>query len=536
MKPTRNQPKQFRPNDGAPGDAASRLRLVTLLAFGIAFLAYVLLLTKNYYWDGIFFAQVIEDAPRVNATLIHPSHLLDLIFEYALYRGVRVVGFHPRALLVLQVSNCFLGAAAVALFFRICFDWFKSLYVSLVVAALFAFSAIWWRFATDSDTYIFAVLFLLAGFWLLGSERKPRPIAVAAIHAFAMLLHQLSVFFFPVAIAGLIFQTRDKPRNQRQAIVLGYTLTVIALTLGVYYLVFHLVMGTWSAAHFVKWITYFSPENGFAFSVWSNLVYSIRSQWRTLLGGRTAFVRDMWGPAIVILASLTVAAVVVFFFWLLRRWHEVRISLASVRREWRKSQSLIVLCGLWIAPYLAFLFFFIPQNTFYRLFYLPAIMLLVGVALAAIESSPHHVRRYRAALFVAVVFLANLTFSQYPYAQTRANPPLELALKLNQVWPIGTTIYLAAPNSDDSLIRYFNPGTVWVQVTPAEIAGDMEKLPPSARSAWLDTTLVDQFEGTAEGRSWLATHAIPRSDCELVNKKFRIRFYQLKPASFSGSN
>src|SRR6185437_7143349 len=270
--------------------------------------------------------------------------------------------------------------------------------------------------------------------------------------------------------------------------------------------------------------------------VWSNLAYSIRSQWRTLLGGRTAFLRDMWGPAIVFLASLTIAAAFAFFFSLLRRWHEIRKAVPSVLREWRQSQSLIVLCALWIVPYLAFLFFFIPQNTFYRLFYLPAIMLLVGVALTAIESSPDHVRRYRAALFVGVVFLANLTFSQYPYTQTRANPPLELALKLNQVWPIGTTIYLAAPNSDDSLIRYFNPGTVWVQVTPAEIARDMEKLPPSARAAWLDTTLVDQFEGTPEGKAWLATHAMRRSDCELVNKKFRIRFYQLKPSSFSGPN
>src|SRR5262249_37441005 len=154
------------------------VRRIALLVFAATLLAYALLLTKNYYWDGIFFAQVIEDAPRFNATLIHPSHLLDLIFEYAAFRSVRLLGLRPRALTILQVSNCFFAAAAVALFFRVCLDWFKSIYVSLAGAALLAFSATWWRFATDADTYICAVLFLLIAFHLLRSDITPQPFGV----------------------------------------------------------------------------------------------------------------------------------------------------------------------------------------------------------------------------------------------------------------------------------------------------------------------------------------------------------------------
>ncbi|HEY3104482.1 MAG TPA: hypothetical protein VGJ69_12895 [Pyrinomonadaceae bacterium] len=531
MKLPRNQ-RQSPTANAASNESETKLRTVTLLVFAASFLAYVLLLTKNYYWDGIFFAQVIEDAPRVNASLIHPSHLLDLVFEYAAYRATRMLGFHPRALTVLQVSNCFLAAAAVALFFRICIDCFRSRYVSLVLTALFAFSATWWKFATDADTYIVAMLLLLITFYQVLPGRRSRPYAVAVTHSLAMLLHQLSVFFFPVAIAGLIFQAKNNRPNQGRANAVKYTLTVIALTVGVYYYTFHVVTGTWSFGRFVSWITYFSPENGFTFSLWNNFVFSVRSQWRTFLGGRVAFIRDLWGPAILVLASLTIAAAAAFLFMLLRHWKELKASVVFALRNSGRFKPLTILCVLWIVPYLVFLFFFIPQNTFYRLFYLPAIILLAGMIIAAAESAPNQVRRYRAALFAAVVFFANLTFSQYPYTQPRANPPLELALKLNQIWTTGTTVYFASPNTDDSLIRYFNPGTVWVQAAPDAITRQIQELSPSARVGWLDTTLIDQFESTAEGKAWLEAHTAHRPDSELVNKKFRIRFRQLKPDSF----
>jgi hypothetical protein len=186
------------------------------------------------------------------------------------------------------------------------------------------------------------------------------------------------------------------------------------------------------------------------------------------------------------------------------------------------------LAALWILPYVVFLFFFIPQNVFYRLFYLPAILFLVGSMLAIIVDAPNHVRRYRAALLASAMSFANLTFSQYPYAHAQANPPLVLAQQLNRMWPVGTVIYFASVNTDDSLIRYFNPGTVWVQVAPGDFMKQIEQLPQSARSAWLDTTLIDQLEATADGRDWLARHAVRRADCELVNPRFRIRFSQVK--------
>jgi hypothetical protein len=43
--------------------------------FPAMLLVYLLFPTKNYYWDGIFFARVIEDASTLNPSLLHPNHL-----------------------------------------------------------------------------------------------------------------------------------------------------------------------------------------------------------------------------------------------------------------------------------------------------------------------------------------------------------------------------------------------------------------------------------------------------------------------------
>jgi len=516
------------PNQLHDNRSRKSLRTISLIVFIATVLGYLFLLTKNYYWDGIFFAQVIEDAPRINATLIHPSHLIDQVFGYLAYRATRLVGLNVRALTVLQVLNCFLGAAAVVVFFRICVDCFKSRYVSFVCTALFAFSATWWRFATDANTYVPTVLVLLVTFYLLLPRPEPKPFIVGVTHAAAMLLHQLAIFFFPVAIAALLLQLRNKKDKRAARKVWSYILTAAVITGGVYYAAFHLATGGWSIGRFLSWITYYSDENGFSFGPWSNLVYSLRSQVRTVFGGRAAFVREMGGPVLVTLAALTALAWLAFFFVLLRRLRESRAAAVALFQFLKQFKPLTILCALWVVPYALFLFFFIPQNVFYRLFYLPAIILLIGSALATIESSPNHVRRYRAALFAVAVFFANLTFSQYPYTQVRANPPLELALSLSRAWPTGTVVYFAAPNTDGSLVHYFNPGSVWVQITAAELTGQFDQLPQTTRGAWLETTLVDQLEETAIGKAWLAAHAVRRSDCELLNSKFRIRFYQLK--------
>ena len=532
MTPRKKPSRKAHAGQPASGSFFSRPRVLVATVFAVTFLIYILLLTKNYYWDGIFFAHTIESAPRLNSSLVHPSHLLDMVFQYVVYRVVLLTGFHARALTVMQVSNCIFAAVAACVFFRICLESFKSLYVSLVSTALFAFSATWWKFSTDANSYTLAVLLLLVCFYLALPQRESRPFDLAMIHALAMFVHQLSVLFFPVAVAALIFQSRGMPKNDQIKGVAKYVLTVVPVTVVVYFSMFYLATGSLSVRGFATWITYFSPEHGFTFSVWNNLVHTLRSQWRIFLGGRAGFVRDLWGPVILTLVVVSLLVVTAFFGALVRRFSELRAAFATAIRERAQFKALTTLCILWTLVYIVFLFFFIPQNAFYRLFYLPALVILAGTFLATIERAPNHVRRYRAALFALAVFCSNLTLSQYPSSQVRANPPLELALKLEQRWPLGIAVYYATPNSDNLLVRYFNPTSFWIQADADVMRREPAKFPEPAHGAWLETTLIEQFEMTPEGKAWLDAHTFTHSEFELVNRKYRIRFRQLRTGSF----
>ena len=536
MTPRPKSSHKTHASEPGSGNFFFRPRVLLATVFAVTFLCYVLLLTKNYYWDGIFFAHTIENAPRLNASLVHPSHLLDMVLQYVIYRTVLLTGLQPRALTVMQVSNCIFAAVAACVLFRICLESFKSLYVSLVSTALFAFAATWWKFSTDANSYILAVLLLLVCFYLALPQRTPGPFMLALVHALAMFVHQLSVLFFPVAIAALIFQCRDMPRNDQIKCVSKYVLTVLPVTIAVYFSVFYLATDSVSVRGFATWITYFSPEHGFTFSVWNNLVYTLRSQWRIFLGGRAGFVRDLWGPGILTLVAVSLLAVAAFFGMMLRRVSELKASVLAGIRQRSQFKPLMTLCAIWTAVYIVFLFFFIPQNAFYRLFYLPALVILSGTFLAIVEKSPNHVRRYRAALFAAAVFFSNLTLSQYPSTQVRAHPPLQLALTLNRTWPAGTTVYFASSNSDNLLVRYFNPASVWVEASADVLTRDVSSLPPSGRAGWLETTLIDQFEATPERKTWLDAHTLVLPEYELVNRKHRIRFRKLNAESFGNAD
>jgi hypothetical protein len=390
-------------------------RLPLILSAGVLLL-YLPLLTKNYYWDGIFFARVIEDARGLDVSLLHPNHLLYNVVGYLFYKLAQGAGLRLRAVEVLQILNCFFGAASAYMLFRILQDCFKSVYLSVTLTLLFALSATWWKFATDADSYIPSVFFLLVSFYfVLPQRRRPRPFLVAGAHAASMLFHQLAIFFFPVALLGIFLQTASQPTRQRLAHLLKYALAAFIFTFPAFLYSFYLVTGGFELALFARWLTTFSPEHGFTFTFRDNLTYTLRGHSRLVVGGRLSFLRDLGGPFMYAMTALLLAVAAVFFYRFFRYFKELRTARGTAPEDASRLSALRLLCGAWIVTYVVFLFFFIPQNTFYRLFYLPALVVLAGTFLAPYEAAPDHAHRYRAALFVAMLAIANLTFTAYPY-------------------------------------------------------------------------------------------------------------------------
>ena len=490
-----------------------------LLFIAIA-IVYLLFPTRVYYWDGIVFAQEIEDASSLQPSLVHPNHLIYNFAGYIFYKLLRSLGAEIRAITALQILNSLLSAACARVFFSILFDTLRSLYVALCLTVLFAFSATWWKFSTDANAYIPSVLFLLISFYLVLPGQKARPFLLALAFFISLAFHQLAVVMWPVLALGVYLQ--DGPLSIRKRTLNAFYFSAVAgvLIVATYAYLFYLASGTFDLRRLLTWTASYSPDAETGFSVWSNLQYSLRGQVRLFFGGRFNLLRGLMNPLIVFLIAALAGAVALVLFNTLRsvvRRIALR-ALPKLRLESRQ-KTVLMLSLLWTFLYVVFLFFWLPQNTFYRIFYLPGLILLLGLLLVAAQSTTSKPRTL--ATFVAAVALANFLFLIYPFSHREKYPPLAFALQMNREWPAGTVIYYGATNSDQQLVRYFNPSTEWKLLRPESIT--------TLGAAWLETTAIDQISSTPAGAEWLNTHAQKDSLKELNDGAFRIRFIQVHP-------
>jgi hypothetical protein len=494
---------------------------------------YLFLPTKNYFWDGVDFAQNIEDATRLNSSLFHPNHLLYNPFGYIIYRAFQGIGINLRALEVLQITNSVLSVFSAYLLFRILNQTLRSTYLSYVLTLLFSLSATWWKYSTDANSYIASVLLLIISFYYLLPDRKPRPLLAALFYSASMMFHQMAVFFFPALLAGVFLQARGLSSRRRTLLLIQSGVASFLLTILTYYYSFYLQTGRTDFRTFFRWTTSLSPEPGHTFSVWGNLVYTVNGHVKLFTSGRILFLKDSLDYRTIALLAVLLMLVVVLLWKLLRNFGEIKTFMATALRRDGRFKSLRILCAVWVASFFIFQYFFIPQHTYYRLFYLPALLVLIGTYLTRYDDAAHERRRrYRAALLVAAIAVSNLIFYILPLAQVKNYPPLAVALKLNEAWPRGTTVFFASRNSDNSLVRYFNPGVVWIEVNQETIEGEARNLQKDS-SAWMETSLITLYQATPEGQRWLEAHTERQPEYEFINDKYRLQFYRLKPDSFN---
>ena len=235
-------------------------------------------------------------------------------------------------------------------------------------------------------------------------------------------------------------------------------------------------------------------------------------------------------PLIVLLMLALAGAIVRLIYEALRnsrrfpsfRFRELHLST--------RQKTVLLLALAWTALYLIFLFFWLPQNTFYRLFYLPALILLFGLALSSFRTEASRPRRITA-LFVVAVALANFLFLIYPFSRVEKYPPLAFALRMNHEWPTGTVIYYAAQNSDKALVRYFNPSTTWKLLPQSfeTLDAEIDDIYRKGNAAWLENTAITQLKSTHEGRQWIDRHMQKEKWIELDDKAYNIAFLQVIP-------
>jgi hypothetical protein len=477
-------------------------RLANAMLFS-PLIVYLLFPTKEFYWDGVSFALNIEQANGNLSSLLRPNHLIYNLTGYFLFE---LFGEKVRALFLMQALNSILGCLSILLVYQILKKITGSHYHSVSLALCLAFSATWWKFATDANAYIPSVLFLLICFKLLLPSEKPRPLCVAGIHAIAILFHQLALFFIPAALVCL--------RRQKQEVsgLLKYAAACFLLTAGGYAGAYHCISYSGS---FWAWITTHSADSSFTFSVLHNLVISAGSNFKLFFGGK---ISQLHWDAVTIAGAIGLALAI---GWLFRLRGEIQRGFRELwarltKQQFFESSPLI----LWILCYLIFLFFWIPKNTFYRLFYFPAIFFLIGMLGRPWKASAHRI--FLPA--VLVLFFWNFAFFIYPNSKIKNNEILDFALQHRLDWPQGTTILFSEFHSDLWTIRYFNPQASW------DLKEDVSQIIGSAMHApfWLEGTAYDKLKLQPEGERWLAAHVDMSRSLIHHSAKHTIRFYRVK--------
>jgi hypothetical protein len=151
---------------------------------------YLLLPTRNYYWDGVAFAINVEKQLPLRDTL-HPNHLLYTAAYVWLYHAALLIGLQTRALFLMQSVNSLLAGASVALVYRALRRRAIRMEARSRARSSFAFAATWWKFSTDADAYIPVDLSSVVRERSAGNQAQR--VLAAATHAAAMLFHELAI-------------------------------------------------------------------------------------------------------------------------------------------------------------------------------------------------------------------------------------------------------------------------------------------------------------------------------------------------------
>lgn len=513
-------------------------RVVSSLVFCGLALVYISFPTKNYYWDGISFASAIESSARFNSTLIHPHHLLYNAFGFMLYRLTGLLGFHFRAIEVLQFTNCISSVICAVLLARLLQRALQSYLVTAIAVAAFSFSSTWWKYSTDADSYVLSVLFLLVTLNLLLASERVKSVPLALAHVAAMCFHQLAVLFFPAIIIGIFLQKTSLSERVRLAV--KYTVLASSTILAINYLCFHLSTGGVGLVEFWRWLTLYvqGPEAySFNFDLVNNLRFTLRGAVRLFFEGRLNWIKGLLTIPVLVLISLLVGIVLTLGLRFIKALVARRRPVNLFRELHPDLRPLAYTCGLWLITYLVFLFFWYPYFTPYRLFYLPAVICLFGIWLLQKHGRDSAVP-ISALLLVAGMAISNFVFFILPMSHSDKYPPLAFAIEMDESWSANTTVLFASSNADNELVRYFSPTTTWKKVTSdyeQSIESELQRAYLHGGTVWIETSAIDRIELSHEGSTWLSNHARLNCRKELNDGGYRLKFVEVFPVDLGVS-
>jgi hypothetical protein len=279
-------------------------------------------------------------------------------------------------------------------------------------------------------------------------------------------------------------------------------------------------------------MTYYSHENGFVFNAAESVSRTLSGTVKLFFGGRFSYFIETNNLFTTVLAAVDVLAFAVFVVLLLRSLRK-RLSGEIPYESRVEFGGVTVLCLTWVCSYMVFLFFWIPKNTFYRMFYLAPLMILIGMWVWRIKFVRPHAAI--APLFVTVVILSNFLFLIYPYSLVRAETPLSMATGMNKVWSPKSVVYYSVMDSDSDLIRYFSPATKWKPlgtIDPTAFEVELQQIYAAGGDAWVEHSAYDGLAKREDIAAWFAASTSGQPTFRVKDPAYNVVFIKIVPAGF----
>lgn len=506
--------------------APMSLRTGTSLIIGFATLAYLATLTADYYWDGITFALQIEKVAKMQRgtyLLFHQNHLLYNGLGYLLYRIANAVSPTIRGLYVLQIANTVAGAAGVGIFFRMAERLSGSRYLAVISSAVLAFSAVWWKLATDADAYIVSVLLMLICANTLLSSR-PRCLLAGLSLAGAMLMHQLASLFYLAAMVAIF---TSPSIEKKRSFAAKFSTLAWGTTIACYYLCANLFHDIKEPLGLANWAV--SNQSGVSPS--SNplrgLALLLRGNLETVVGHSFALYRNQggwpeklfaWGALILLILLLLMFARTLRSAGFLKGFFSVT---PQAREVWKACAPMLI---AWIGTYIIFLIFWEPWQVLYRVFYLPPLALALGLALRNYHTTAGNSPTAVPVVAVGALLLFNLAFYISPHMRAASNPLVVAARDAQHIWNGKTVIYFAGHTEADTAFEYFNDQTEWRRFTAVAQVGiddEIQLTSSQGGQVWLNKGAAELVDS-----AWLAPRAHGR-EIILESPNASVRYVEL---------
>jgi hypothetical protein len=333
-----------------------------------------------------------------------------------------------------------------------------------------------------------------------------------------MLLHELAALFVPAAILALWIRSGNERPARRWLNIVGFVLAAGVPTIGLYALAFTIWHQSLSMVELMRWVVAHSQDVSFSFSIPRNIWVSILGHIKLVFGGNLRMVLAQRSPVSLVAGTALVISLLLLIGRLLQIPPKFSFPISEELRR------LFPVIALWWGTYAIFLLFWLPHNTFYRLFYLPGLLILCVPLLSGTRTKYN-----RLALGVMSIFLINFGFYIYPQTRAEANPKLEIAEQMRSIWAPGDTVFWDVFNADNRTIQYLNPQVKWRELWGQAWISQIQDSFKQSDRVWFDSAALTELRRKdPELESWLSANCRIGKPYEFVLANHVLGFVELE--------